>query len=339
MRKNLILSLLILSISTATFATVRTVSNNSNSPGQYTSMSAAITAAIAGDTLMVHGSNNDYGSFTISKQLTIIGTGHNPQKQGPLVSFTNGTITFGTGSSNSKLIGFRVNTITQNSSSIIGVQILLCQITSQIMFGGSSTNNWVIDGNVFTGTSYNINGSSGHTWSNWQIRNNIFNGQIYYSTGSPGHYFNNNIFLYNGAVLSSLSNSFFNNNIFYRATVSAGSGNQYNNNLFAPVTNTSSVNSAPISQNNINAVASSAVFVTDLGTGANFSYTTDYNLVSGSPGKNSGTDGTDRGVYGGDGDYDQNGVPTNPYISEFGISNPSISNGGTLNINFKSKIR
>jgi len=45
-------------------AAILTVNNNSTSPGQYTSLQAAITAAHAGDTLLVSGSNTDYGPRT-----------------------------------------------------------------------------------------------------------------------------------------------------------------------------------------------------------------------------------------------------------------------------------
>ena len=48
-------------------ATIHTVSNNVNSPGQYTDLQAAITAAVNNDTIYIHRSDVDYGSITINK--------------------------------------------------------------------------------------------------------------------------------------------------------------------------------------------------------------------------------------------------------------------------------
>ena len=48
------------------FATVRTVNNNSNlpgNPGQYTTIQAAITASSSGDTILIAGSPTPYAPF------------------------------------------------------------------------------------------------------------------------------------------------------------------------------------------------------------------------------------------------------------------------------------
>ena len=54
---------------------VLTVSNNTNSPGQYTDLQAACDAAVSNDTLYVHASEKDYGSIYIRKRLVLIGEG------------------------------------------------------------------------------------------------------------------------------------------------------------------------------------------------------------------------------------------------------------------------
>lgn len=61
-------------------ATVHQVDNNANSPGVFTTIEAAHDAAVAGDTLYVHGSETVYTSTDIEKQLTIIGEGALPDK-------------------------------------------------------------------------------------------------------------------------------------------------------------------------------------------------------------------------------------------------------------------
>jgi hypothetical protein len=50
-------------------ATTWTVSNNPNSPGQFTSLQAAINNADFYDTIMVAGSATSYGNITINKPL------------------------------------------------------------------------------------------------------------------------------------------------------------------------------------------------------------------------------------------------------------------------------
>ena len=64
---------LFLATATGAFAIVRTVSNNPSSPGQYTSIQAAIDASgLTGDTIMVAGSATSYGDMTIGKKLVLV---------------------------------------------------------------------------------------------------------------------------------------------------------------------------------------------------------------------------------------------------------------------------
>src|SRR5690348_8515351 len=93
MKRKLLLTVLAYMLAQGTYATVITVDNNANSPGQYSSLQSAINAASAGDTLYVSGSTSSYGNFTLNKRLTLIGTGYNPIKQIPMVS-SLGTMTF-----------------------------------------------------------------------------------------------------------------------------------------------------------------------------------------------------------------------------------------------------
>src|SRR6266581_2334469 len=84
--KTLLSTLLIAFAAGNSFATVTTVSNNANSPGQYANLQTAIDNAADGDTLYVHGSPTSYGTINLNRSLTLIGTGYNPQKDIPLVS-------------------------------------------------------------------------------------------------------------------------------------------------------------------------------------------------------------------------------------------------------------
>ena len=100
-------------------ATVRTVNNSTSlpvNPGQYTTISAAITAASAGDTILVTGNVASYGeNLNISKKLTLIGTGYDPQYQPSTV--LNGYVQFNTGSNGSAIMGFDITCAVWFSSS------------------------------------------------------------------------------------------------------------------------------------------------------------------------------------------------------------------------------
>jgi len=333
---TLTLSALLLAGAT-TQAAVRTLNNATPSPGQFTTFAAAQTASANGDTILVQGSATNYGSFSLSKKLTLIGTGHNPQKQAPLKSFLDYVYLY-TGSNGSSIIGLEVYQISDENDNLDSVTVTNCKITYRILMDNSqSGDGWLIDGNVFTNTTDNFRG--GCSSGSFTAQNNVFNGYITSFDCSPGskyRYFYNNLFIGNNAsALQSVSNFYMYNNIFYRsspcpggygvsATFERNLSYQCGSNAFCNGTNLT--NTDPL-------------FVNFPSAGATFSYSYDFNLQSGSPAKNYGNDGKDLGVYGGTGDYNQNGIPRNPYISEFSISNPTISSGGTLNVNFKSKIR
>ena len=65
--------LLAIGISTVAFSKVHTVSNNPDHPAQYPDVQAAITAALNGDTIYVHGSQFTYPDFIVNKKLVLNG--------------------------------------------------------------------------------------------------------------------------------------------------------------------------------------------------------------------------------------------------------------------------
>ena len=65
--------------------------------------------------------------------------------------------------------------------------------------------------------------------------------------------------------------------------------------------------------------------------------TNNYEILPGSPAEDAGIDGNDLGVLNGNFPFNLRGYPTElPYLTEFTIFNTSISEGDTLNINFKA---
>lgn len=63
---------------TSSFATVRTCSNNSLLPAQFSSLQSAVDASASGDSIYVMGSATSYGTVSIGKRVVIIGNGLNP---------------------------------------------------------------------------------------------------------------------------------------------------------------------------------------------------------------------------------------------------------------------
>ena len=61
-------------------ATVLTVSNNPPTAGQYTDLQVAVNSANEGDTLLLHGSPNNYGGISMNKKLCLIGAGYIVQR-------------------------------------------------------------------------------------------------------------------------------------------------------------------------------------------------------------------------------------------------------------------
>lgn len=334
MKNIFTLALSLALFSSSAFATIRTVNNNGGG-AQYTSLSAAVTAATTGDTLLVQGSSVNYGSVTLNKALTIIGTGHNPQKQGPLKSFMD-YIYFATGSSSSRIIGMTVYMIETNNP-VDNIEIKRCQINYRL-FIDNAANNWVIEGNYFAFTGECLYGDYYTAYSNMTVRNNVFNGAIrefYMYYGGGYFYVNNNLFLRNGSAFINCRNFYANNNIFYRSSPANGGSISitFSNNLSYQC----AANTFPNGTNQTNV---DPLFTSFPAAGADFSYSHNYTLQSGSTAKNAGTDGKDIGLTGGNGIWDYNGQPDIPIIRAFNItSGTTIAPNGTLNINFKSAIK
>jgi hypothetical protein len=377
MKKQLLLLTFALATTFSTNAAVLTVSNNANSPGQYNNFIDAHNAAVANDTLYIHGSPNSYGYVTITKPLTIIGAGGLPNKSYNLSSrFENFTIdfnnTYTSSGSGSKLIGLDVQTI--NLSGGNGSVTAISNVTLErnkvaaIYFNQAGTytlahNNINIYNNVISSIGGN-NTSTQFLIKNTVIKNNIITGQIYHlGHESAGSWIlSNNIIL--GEILGSIRSAVISNNIFYKT----GSGSAFN---YPSYPNEYCSTSNNIFFGSYSYSASDIVYGTNTGDnnilnqnpqflyyeGANtHSYThtnpptgpfNNFNLSSGSPGKNVGSDGTDIGIYGGntpfvegantDSRYRYFPMPAIPQIMEVTIQNASVPQNGTLNVNFKAR--
>lgn len=321
-------------------ATIRTVNNNPNSPGQYTNLTDAIAASADGDTLMIAGSNTDYGDITLSKSLTLIGTGYYPRKDVTLISKI-GTIGLSPGTSNNSVfIGlYFTNSFNGDGSVINGISIRKSYITSGCYFNSVSNVN-IIDC-IINGDLYVVN------CNNFLIANNILNGFIDDQGSSPTNVIAKNNLFTGTRIGGGIHNVLFNNNIFYYRSSSTNNNelctdctnNVFNNNIYYNQT----ANALPIGANNNTGTAniSANPQFNQVNTNSDFStvFFDDYNLQSGSPAINYGTDGKDVGLYGGTFpiDYPLAGEPPIPQIKSMTINNNIVPPGGTLNVEVKAR--
>ncbi len=322
-------------------ANVITVSNNVNSPGQYTDLQTAINSAVSGDTIYVHGSPVSYGNVSVSKRLTFIGTGHNPNKAIPSVSEVGilqlDSVPGTSGASGTKIIGFKLTSVfgytgSGGTKNVLINRNYIISTGSQVYITGSG---WVIEHNIF-GKSVNVNNNS-----NTFINNNIFTGSysgVVYSDKSTVNIINNIFF---GAIPSSpfsnIANANIANNIFSGASPK---GPLVDNNIFSNnITYQTNYDTIPYGTNlgSGNFVAKNPDFVNVPVKAFNYSY--NFSLALTSVGINAGTDGKDVGIYGGSSPFpgDLTGSPAIPQVKSLTVLNPVIPVGDSLKVVIKAK--
>ncbi len=334
--KTITSTLLFALLAINSFATVITVSNNPNSPGQYNNLQTAIDAATNGDTLYVHGSPTNYGTIYLNRNLTLIGTGYNPQKDNPLVS-SIATLYLDSvpgikGCSNSRIIGFNITSqLVQgpNAYAFNNVTIALNRI-AQIQIQASSANGIIIKQNIIN-YMYSI-----QNCNNLIIRNNILYYTTSYFQNCNSVLITNNLYFYQsvstGAVVQDFST--ITNNIFLNVHPNT-SFSTFNNNLIFNSGNDVLPYGNNTGTGNINGSAPVFVNVPDL-IGVNLNY--NYRLTATSAGHNAGTDGTDIGPFGGlDPLPNLYGTPPVPQIKIFNITNSVVTPSTPLEIYVKAK--
>lgn len=226
--------------SVSVFATVRTV-NNSDSTAQFKTISSAITASSAGDTIYVSGSSIDYASFTLTKRLAIFGPGWAPSTASGLAANVAGCSLTSNAARGSEFHGLTFNGVFSIAAVTDSLIFLRNRFQSTYISITSALKSFLFDGNWFD-NSYLYN-PSGYAMSDFVIRNNIFyntsassfslynirgsnillDHNLWYgpSTGSVNCFYTtknltlfNNIFVRRNAS-NGLSNSSFQDNITY----------------------------------------------------------------------------------------------------------------------------
>jgi len=330
----------------SSFATIYRVNNNTGISANFNSITAAMTAANNGDTLLLEPSTTNYGSITITKKLVILGNGY----------FNDAAINGGMHTLNT---GLQAN---QKSSSLSDVNFYPGSEHSVLM--GCTTNNvWVYASDITVKRCYMIyvylNNYNPNTavYSNRDSMNfsqNIISGSvaIYYfsATGGIGITdvnFQNNIF-YNGYPYYGISlpagvSGFFQNNVWdiSQGTISMW-GFQVSNNImiggyFTPnncvyfnnIGTGTQFGNANSNQQNI---STTSLFTNYAGTGQT---ETRYTLSPAGPGIAAGFNGVNVGPFGGPDPYRLSGIPPIPTI--YSLSAPATTTSTTLQVTISTR--
>jgi hypothetical protein len=327
MKTILTIFLLTVSVMSAQ-AVVRIVDNNGNRPAGnniYATFALAESAASIGDTLLITPSTASYGSVNISKSITVLGIGFNPDKSSLIKSnFTS--ITIYNAISNVNISGVVVGQINlgQNNSAntISNILIEKCQING-ISAGGSTgvtLSNILIRQNLFKNlfNSYAINMSAA-TQSGVLISNNIFTAEVAatnaygITTSTGGFIIDQNLFMgpanSNASLITAfgnLVNSQITNNIFYgmHPRVASIVTVTYNNNRSF---GNSADASFPVGVDAITNKVEDPQFESG-STPSLYDFTKDMRLKSGSPALTASQTSGQIGIYGGSTPYKNSGV-------------------------------
>ncbi|HCZ36043.1 MAG TPA: hypothetical protein DHV26_08970, partial [Cytophagales bacterium] len=168
--KTVIMFLVCAATSLTSFATVRTVSNNPSTLGQFNTIQAAIDASADSDTVYVYGSPNTYALFTITdKKITVIGPGWAPDKNLPLLALVAGAnirnSPAGGTPDGSEIHGLVFTTTVNASLNAVGGDIGVNNIRIvRCLFNGAlnwdlAASGYLIEGSIFYNV-LNFNGSN-----------------------------------------------------------------------------------------------------------------------------------------------------------------------------------
>jgi hypothetical protein len=262
---------------------------------------------MAGDTLHIEGSPLKYNNAIISKRLVIIGPGYflteNPKASNNTYDAKIGYITFNDGSESSQVIG--MNFIVGSSAegivnvNVNDITIKRCRIERHISFKTLLTDVYIVQ-NFFT--SFNSNALDNSTASTFippqdiVFNNNICQKPLIWKANSWGTgtimECNNNVFDGPANALSlEFNTGSFQNNILKSAGITANINGGTNNNVQYNTVSNSGVFTGTMG--NIWEPNMTALFVSNSTTDGN------YQLQSAASNNVAGSDGAERGAFGG----------------------------------------
>jgi len=369
MKKNIFLLFVIISF--ASSATVRTVSSNPSTLGQFSNIQAAIDASADSDTVYVYGSPNIYPAFTITdKKITVIGPGWAPDKNLPLTATVAG-VTINNSAAGGSPDGSELHGLVFNSTASLSaaggtntgvnnLRLIRCQFNSSIGIDLASSG-YLFEGCIFYGA---IVFGGTLTYTNFLFQNNLFFFQFFLSanilslTNAVNIRFDHNLFyssnnssggnptIFGGGICRFLT---FSNNIFNQANVGSNvSLSTFNNNITNNITLNSAnatLNATPWAVNgNVDGggnVANQNPGMVDqtIINGNNGSPLLNFTIASG-PANNSGSDGKDMGLLFdavGSLNWSNSKNSRLPRIFSMNITTPTVTPGGNLSVTVEAK--
>ncbi len=319
-------------------ATVKTLNNNNPSPGQYSSW--ASIPLVANDTIYVSGSPQSYGDIAmVTPNITLIGTGFNPNKQAPAVSRL-GNVSIG--STGCKVIGLKFNHLIDIDTSKNSITVRNC-LFNEFQTDQKQGGVYTLEGNVLNMVRLMTSNYPVLNRSTLAFRNNILYGYFegLFVGGIENSIVKNNMFinltnLNQSLIFASTVNTIFLNNIFVGILPHCPNCEiqtcSFINNCS---TNTSNTNYYPPSDSTN--IMADPLFVNYpcIGTPCGFNPTQDFHLQTTSPCKGTGYAGEDMGLYGSMSLFTMTGQPNIPQIKQMNLP-ATVIKGQTFNVDLIS---
>lgn len=292
---------------------------------------------VAGDTLHIEGSSIVYDDAVITKRLVIIGPGYflseNPKVSNNVYDARIGRVTFNLGSELSQIIGMNIINDGNSADGYVYVNanqitVKRCRMDKGVRFGTALNEVYILQ-NFFTGLLDNVIFTNGNS-SFIPPQDIIFNNNICLSkliwTGWNILQCNNNVFDGSPNQLNlEFNTGSFQNNILKAAGITANINNGTNNNVQYNTVSNSGVFTGTLG--NVWEPNMSALFVSGSTTDGN------YQLQSGVANNMLGSDGAERGAFGGvalTNRYTLSGLGAIPVVYDVTTSGVSEAGSGLL---------
>ena len=289
------------------------------------------------DTIHLEGTNIPYNGVTLHKPMIIIGTGYflneNPKVSNTVLESQVGYVNFYSGSDGSQLIGIHLgsnsNPVVQINN-ISNITIKRCRIDFEVLVGAGNANISFIQ-NYFSNSNIQsaifVNSTAGFP-SNFIFDNNICKSVLLLSLGTTvynAEECNNNVFdcpALSGNPSIVMTTSSFKNNILKTAAATVNINSNVSSSNVSYNISSSATGQFGTDNNNIVVTDMSTIFVNP----ATNSTDGDYQIAAGSVANNTGSDGTDRGAFGGaafGNRYTLSGLAPIPVIYDIATPDPT----------------
>lgn len=346
MKRTLLLAAVLLFIASVSSAKSWRVNNNGFS-ANFTSLATAVADnnVLNGDIIYVEGSAIAYEPIELNKKLTIIGPGYwlsqNPNTATNVLGAAIPYITFGEGSDGSTLMGLQITSSSGVSIQASNITVKRCLLSTAGVFISYNISDIKILQNFFSNPSnysgyYAIRTSSSGFATDVIFNNNIVLTNLVLDDGYTLLECKNNTFGMPGSgakPLIKMLTGNFQNNILINGSAIVDINNKSNRNASYNVS-ASANNQFGTANSNIVVTSIAGLFV----TGAT-SNDAAYQLVTGSVASANGSDGTDRGAFGGAAEsnrYTLSGLPPVPVI--YDISTTGVTTTTTLPVTIKARV-